>query len=84
MKVAALGLLAVALSACATTPVVVQKAGDAADEALMTGRNAFCSQRFSLRAYKEFAKTTGKTPQEVIDWCNWDQSILPFLESADR
>ena len=80
----ALILLILTMGGCATTEAVdqaveeaVEVGGDAADTILDKGREAFCSERFSRRAYRSFAERHGKTEADLCAWCNWQDGWCP-------
>lgn len=68
------------LTSCTTIPGAVRSVGDTVDEALDAGRIAFCSKRFSLRAYEDFALRHGKTAEDVREWCGWDLDSVIFTD----
>lgn len=66
--------LAVLCSGCATTREAVEKAGNVADRVLDEGHSALCSKRFSLRAYEDLLRRLNKQPEELRQWCGWDNN----------
>ena len=54
---------------------VVERAADVSDTTLELSYDAFCSQRFSLRAYQAFLSKHRMKWEDLEDWCGWSVSV---------